>query len=42
MGRKPKLTHHQQLEAIARRETGESMVNIGQSCNVSHRTISRL
>jgi hypothetical protein len=41
MGRKPKLTHHQQLEAMARRETGESMVNIGRSYNVSHSAISR-
>jgi hypothetical protein len=42
MGRKPKLTHHQQLETIARRETGESMVNIGRSYNVSQSAISRL
>jgi DNA invertase Pin-like site-specific DNA recombinase len=42
MGRKPKLTHHQRREAIARREAGESLVDIGRSFNVSHSTISRL
>lgn len=42
MGRKPKLTRHQQLEAIARRAAGESLANIGRSYNVSHSTISRL
>jgi DNA invertase Pin-like site-specific DNA recombinase len=42
MGRKPKLTHHQRQEAIARRECGESLVEIGRSYNVSHSTISRL
>jgi len=42
MGRKPKLTHHQRQEAIARREAGESLVDIGRSDNVSHSTISRL
>jgi DNA invertase Pin-like site-specific DNA recombinase len=42
MGRKPKLTHHQRQEAIARREAGESLVDIGRSYNVSHSTISRL
>jgi DNA invertase Pin-like site-specific DNA recombinase len=43
MGRKPKLTKHQKQEAIARREAGgESLVDIGQSYNVSHSTISRL
>jgi hypothetical protein len=30
MGRKPKLTHHQRQEAIARREAGESLVDIGK------------
>jgi hypothetical protein len=30
MGRKPKLTHHQRQEAIARREAGESLVGIGK------------
>jgi DNA invertase Pin-like site-specific DNA recombinase len=42
MGRKPKLTHHQRQEAVARREAGESLVDIGRSYNVSHSTISRL
>ena len=42
MGRKPKLTHHQQQEALARREAGEALVDIARSYNVSHSTISRL
>ena len=42
MGRKPKLTPHQQREAIKRRDKGEPMRDIARSCNVSHRTISRL
>jgi Resolvase, N terminal domain/Helix-turn-helix domain of resolvase len=42
MGRKPKLTHHQRQEAIARRDAGEPLVDIGRSYNVSHSTISRL
>src|SRR6476661_3657623 len=42
MGRKPKLTRHQQQEAIARRDAGEALVDIGRSYNVSHSTISRL
>ena len=42
IGRKPKLTHHQRQKAIARREAGESLVDIGRSYNVSHSTISRL
>jgi DNA invertase Pin-like site-specific DNA recombinase len=42
MGRKPKLTHHQQQEAIARRGAGEALVDIARSYNVSHSTISRL
>jgi DNA invertase Pin-like site-specific DNA recombinase len=41
-GRKPALTPHQRQEAIARRETGEALVEIGRSYNVSHSTISRL
>lgn len=41
-GRKPKLTRHQIAEAIARRETGEPLTEIGRSYNVSHSTISRL
>jgi DNA invertase Pin-like site-specific DNA recombinase len=42
MGRKPKLTLHQRQEAIARRDAGEALVDIGRSYNVSHSTISRL
>jgi DNA invertase Pin-like site-specific DNA recombinase len=41
-GRKLKLTKHQQQEAIARREAGEALAEIGRSYNVSHSTISRL
>src|SRR5271168_5381784 len=41
-GRKLKLTKHQQQEAIARREAGEPLVEIGRNYNVSHSTISRL
>jgi DNA invertase Pin-like site-specific DNA recombinase len=41
-GRKLKLTKHQQQEALARREAGEPLVDIGRSFNVSHSTISRL
>jgi DNA invertase Pin-like site-specific DNA recombinase len=40
-GRKPKLTAHQRREALARREAGEPLVEIGRSFNVSHSTISR-
>src|ERR1700704_3255714 len=42
LGRKPKLTHHQRQEAIARREAGEVLTDIAKSYNVSHSTISRL
>lgn len=42
MGRKPKLTQHQQREAFRRREKGEPMREIARSYNVSHSTISRL
>ena len=42
MGRKPKLTHHQRQEAMARREAGEALVDIARSYNVAHSTISRL
>jgi DNA invertase Pin-like site-specific DNA recombinase len=41
-GRKLKLTQHQITEAIARRNAGEALVEIGRSYNVSHSTISRL
>ena len=42
LGRKPKLTAHQIREALARREAGEPLTEIGRSYNVSHSTISRL
>jgi DNA invertase Pin-like site-specific DNA recombinase len=41
-GRKPKLMQHQVQEALARRERGEALAEIGRSYNVSHSTISRL
>ena len=41
-GRKRKLTKHQRDEALARREAGEALAEIGRSYNVSHSTISRL
>ena len=42
LGRTPKLTPHQQREAIRRRDNGETVRDIGRSYNVSHSTISRL
>ena len=42
MGRKPKLTPHQRIEALARIEAGEATRDIGRSYNVAHTTISRL
>jgi DNA invertase Pin-like site-specific DNA recombinase len=43
MGRKPKLTPHQQREAIKRRDReGEPVREIARTYNVSHSTISRL
>jgi DNA invertase Pin-like site-specific DNA recombinase len=42
MGRKPKLSSHQKKEAIARRQAGDTLVNIAQTFGVSHSTISRL
>jgi DNA invertase Pin-like site-specific DNA recombinase len=42
-GRKPKLTPHQQREAIRRRDVdGETLRSTGRSYNVSPQTISRL
>jgi DNA invertase Pin-like site-specific DNA recombinase len=41
-GRKLKLTLFQIKEALARREAGEALVDIGRSYGVSHLTISRL
>ena len=42
LGRKPKFTHHQQQEAIRRRDTGEPTRETSRMFNVSHSTISRL
>src|SRR5271169_3405227 len=43
MGRQPKLTPHQQKEAIKLRDQGdETLAEIGRSYNVSPATISRL
>jgi len=41
-GRPLKLSRYQMEEALARRETGEAMADIGRSYGVSHSTISRL
>jgi DNA invertase Pin-like site-specific DNA recombinase len=41
-GRKPKLSACQINEALARREAGEALADIGRSYGVSHSTISRL
>src|SRR5271166_3257989 len=41
-GRKLKLTVHQRQEALARREAGETLTDIGRSFNVSYMTISRV
>ena len=42
-GRKPKLTPHQQREAIRRRDKdGETLRSIARTYNVSAATISRL
>jgi DNA invertase Pin-like site-specific DNA recombinase len=42
MGRPPKLTAHQQKEAIKRRNQGETLADIARTYNVSPATISRL
>lgn len=42
LGRKPKLTAHQKGQALARKASGESVVEIARTFNVSHSTISRL
>ena len=41
-GRRPKLTKHQQAEALGRIAQGETLTAIARSYNVSHMTISRL
>src|SRR5215213_1101310 len=42
LGRKPKLTPHQQREALARRDAGEPITEIARTYDVHHATISRL
>ncbi|MBV8095185.1 MAG: helix-turn-helix domain-containing protein [Acetobacteraceae bacterium] len=42
LGCKPKLTPHQQREAVKRRDAGEALADIARSYNMSHSTISRL
>lgn len=42
MGRRPKLTPHQQAEARARKAAGEAVREVARSYNVSAATISRL
>lgn len=42
MGRKPKLTPHQRVEALKRKIAGEAVTEIARSYNVSHSMISRL
>ncbi len=42
MGRRAKLTPHQQKEAVARRAAGEAITLIARSYAVHHSTISRL
>jgi DNA invertase Pin-like site-specific DNA recombinase len=42
LGRRPKLTPHQQQEARRRRKDGEAIRDIARSYNVHNSTISRL
>jgi len=42
LGRRPKLTLHQQREAMERRDNGEALIEIARTYNVSHSTISRI
>ncbi len=42
LGRRPKLTPHQQREAIKRRASGEPIRDIARSYNVHNSTIARL
>jgi DNA invertase Pin-like site-specific DNA recombinase len=41
-GRKPKLTDHQQAEALKRLDAGESCRSIAKTMAVHHGTIARL
>jgi DNA invertase Pin-like site-specific DNA recombinase len=42
LGRRPKLTPHQQQEARQRKQSGEAIRDIARSYNVHNSTISRL
>jgi DNA invertase Pin-like site-specific DNA recombinase len=42
MGRPSKLTPHQRREALTGRASGESLVTIARSFNVSHTTVMRV
>src|SRR5262245_25452742 len=42
MGRPFKLNRHQRREALARREAGEALTDIGRTFGVHHITIGRL
>jgi DNA invertase Pin-like site-specific DNA recombinase len=42
LGRRPKLTPHQQQEARRRQESGEPIRDIARSYNVHNSTIARL
>jgi DNA invertase Pin-like site-specific DNA recombinase len=42
MGRPPKLSRHQQREAIERRDAGDTLTDIARTYGVSHTTIMRL
>jgi DNA invertase Pin-like site-specific DNA recombinase len=39
MGRKPKLTHHQRQEAVARHEAGEALVDIARSAFLKNSSV---
>jgi len=41
-GRPPRLNAHQRREALARREKGETLMDIARSYGVGHLTIMRL
>jgi hypothetical protein len=42
MGRPPALSAYQRREALARREAGETLIDIARTYGVSHTTIGRL
>jgi DNA invertase Pin-like site-specific DNA recombinase len=41
-GRKPTLNHHQKVEAIKRRDNGETLADIAKTYNVDPKTIGKL